>query len=374
MDPEPMPHRALKQQIQAFDGYREVVEHLSTAVVVVDNSLRVAYVNPAAEQLFAMSATSLRGIPLEQFWWESGRNMDGFHQSFRDHHPFTRREALLTLPANPQPALVDYSVTPITDHGAELLLLEVRPLERLVRMSREESLVAAHQATRALVRGVAHEVKNPLGGIRGAAQLLARELNNAQLQEYTEIIISETDRLRNLVDMMLGPRKPMEFRHTNVHQVVERVRSLIQAEVGKDIYIDRDYDPSLPEIWADNDQLIQAIMNIVRNACQALQENRAQRNPRILLRTRAMRQYTIGTVRHRLSCLVEIEDNGPGIPRELEETLFYPMVSGRPHGTGLGLSIAQSIISQHRGSIECDSHPGRTVFKLLLPIDPPEDT
>jgi two-component system nitrogen regulation sensor histidine kinase GlnL len=197
------------------------------------------------------------------------------------------------------------------------------------------------------------------------------------MTEYTDSIIAEVDRLRNLVDQMLGPRKLPKLAVVNIHEILERVRSVLSAETGETatqdhVRIHRDYDPSLPEIWADKDQLIQAILNIVRNAKQALNEFADQANPTITLRTRALRQFTIGHVRHRLLVLVEIEDNGPGVSREMQETMFYPMVSGRASGTGLGLSISQSIISQHHGLVECDSRPGQTIFRLLLPLEQPE--
>lgn len=363
-----------KKPLEPSDNYRRLLENLSTAVVLLNDQLRVLYVNPAAEQLFATSSTHLIGQPIEHFCWENDRSMEDLRSALRELHPYTKREAQLHFPTSSQAATVDYTVTPLPEPGMHtMVLLELRPLDRLMRISREDNLYAANLATRALVRGVAHEVKNPLGGIRGAAQLLSRELSDPQLQEYTEIIISETDRLRNLVDKMLGPRKPMEFQRVNIHQVLERVRVIIHAEVGNSILLERDYDPSLPDIWADTDQLIQAVLNIARNACQALQENRYQHQPRIVIRSRAMRQFTIGSIRHRLTCLVEIEDNGPGVSKDLTETLFYPMVSGRPQGTGLGLSIAQSIIHQHRGLIECASTPGHTLFQIIIPIEPPEE-
>ncbi|HCB40980.1 MAG TPA: PAS domain-containing sensor histidine kinase, partial [Gammaproteobacteria bacterium] len=250
---------------------------------------------------------------------------------------------------------------------------ELRPLDRLMRISREDNLINAHHATRALVRGVAHEVKNPLGGIRGAAQLLARELPDDSLREYTDIIIAEVDRLRNLVDQMLGPRKLPKWAQINIHEILERVRSVLTAETGDPVVIERDYDPSLPEMCGDKDQLIQAILNIVRNAKQALMDDEEQKNPTVILRTRALRQFTIGHTRHRLILLVEIEDNGPGISQEMQETMFYPMISGRASGTGLGLSISQSIINQHHGLVECESSPGKTTFRLLLPLEQPEE-
>lgn len=356
-----------------IDMHKKLLENLTTAVLLLDESLKILYVNPAAEHLFATSAAHLLNSPVHHLFYEEKGDEHELEQSLANLHPFTRRETTLILANSSQPAIVDYTITPLSSPGERHLLVEIRPLDRLLKISREDNIVSAHQATRALIRGVAHEVKNPLGGIRGAAQLLARELHDQNLHDYTDVIISEADRLRNLVDKMLGPRKPPEIANTNVHQILERVRSVIQAESGDSVQFIRDYDPSLPELPADGDQLIQAFLNIVRNARQALTENSEQKSPRITLRTRALRQFTIGNKRHRLTCVVEVEDNGPGISQELQETLFFPMVSGRAHGTGLGLSIAQSILHQHHGLIECDSTLGKTTFRFLLPLERPSD-
>ena len=346
-----------------------LLDNLTTAVLLLDESLRILYINPAAEHLFATSSSHLLKSPVGSLFYEENGDEDELIRSLENQHPFTRRETTLILASSAQPAIVDYTITPLLTPGKKKLLMEIRPLDRLLKISREDNIMSANKATRALIRGVAHEVKNPLGGIRGAAQLLARELNDKNLHEYTDVIIGESDRLRNLVDKMLGPRKLPDIKEVNVHQLLERVRSIITAESGTTVTLTRDYDPSLPELWADGDQLIQAFLNIVRNARQSLSENTDQQNPQITLRTRALRQFTIGNKRHRLTCVVEIEDNGPGISEELQETLFFPMVSGRANGTGLGLSIAQSILHQHRGLIECDSEPGKTTFRLLIPLE-----
>lgn len=352
--------------------------------MLLDERLCVCHANPAAEQLLATSLSHLVGLPMAIFFEQGDWNPADLQDAWVGQHAYTRREARLWPPGSDQILRVDYSVTPLGDIDIQgcnsHLLMEIQPLDRLLRISREGSLLAANQATRALVRGVAHEVKNPLGGIRGAVQLLARELNDPGLAEYIEVILSETDRLRALVDHMLGPRRPPDFQPLNIHQVLERVRLLEQAELGESLVIGRDYDPSLPDLWGDADQLIQALLNILRNAVQSLldpslADGRPDADrPRVLMRSRVLRQLTIGAQCHRLVCLVEVEDNGPGISEEVRETLFYPMVTGRAQGTGLGLPIAQSIIQQHGGLIECDSCPGHTVFKILIPFTPPDPT
>jgi two-component system, NtrC family, nitrogen regulation sensor histidine kinase GlnL len=349
--------------------HKRLLDHLRTAVMLLDGDMMVRYLNPAAEMLLSISAARIMGLRLPDYFFVDPEAGEALRKCVKEGHPFTRREARLHTGPGLE-VTVDYSVSQIHEPGqAPTLLIELQQLDRLLRITREDALLHSHQATRALVRGVAHELKNPLGGIRGAAQLLERALPDPELAEYTRVIIDEADRLRNIADRMLGPRRLPHFAGVNVHECLEHVRQLMLAEHPGKVRVERDYDPSLPEVPADRDQLIQVLLNLVRNAVQALTEA-GQEDARIILRTRALRQFTIGAQRHRLVARIEIEDNGPGVPDALREMLFYPMVSGRASGTGLGLSISQSIISQHRGLIECDSQPGKTVFSLLLPMEP----
>jgi len=348
--------------------HRLLLDNLTTATILLDGELRLEYMNPAAEMLLAVSGQRSHGQFISELFTESPEAMTSLRQAVAEAHPFTKREAQLTsLTGKTQ--TVDYAVTPVITRGQTLLLLEVYPRDRLLRITKEEAQISKQETTKLLVRGLAHEIKNPLGGIRGAAQLLARELPDEALKDYTNVIIEEADRLRNLVDRMLGSNKLPALLKTNVHEVLERVCSLVMAESEGRIALVRDYDPSIPELLIDREQMIQAMLNIVRNAMQALAAQSDRYPGRILLRTRALRQFTIGHTRHRLVCQVEIIDNGPGIPADLQDTMFYPMVSGRPDGTGLGLAITQNIISQHQGLIECDSHPGHTRFSIYLPLD-----
>ncbi len=349
---------------------KRLLDNLSTAVLYVDDALIVRYLNPAAEALLAMSRLRATGAALTDCLVDLGEtDLDTvLRQTLATSHPFTKREAHLRVGL--QEIVADYTVaTLITPGHPPALLIELQQMDRLLRISREEAILANHQATRALIRGVAHEIKNPLGGIRGAAQLLARALPSNELRDYTNIIVEETDRLRNLADRMLGPRKLPELQRVNIHECLERVRSLLLVEAEGRVTLRRDYDPSLPELTADPDQLIQAILNISGNALQALMENPDQQQPTIIMRTRPLRQFTIGAVRHRLVARIDIIDNGPGIPETLLESIFYPMVSGRANGTGLGLSIAQDIVHQYHGLIECESKPGQTTFSILLPLE-----
>lgn len=352
-----------------------LLENLFTAVVLLDGNLCVEYANQAAEQLFATSVAHLVGQPIVSFFEASDPASADLHSALRDQHTCIRRAARLRFHGNGDASTVDYIVTPLAagDGRPRQLLMELQPLDRQMRMHREDSLFTASQASRALVRGMAHEIKNPLAGIRGAAQLLGQSLDGSALSEFTTVIINETDRLGSLVDQMLGPHELPDPGSVNIHRVLERVRVIVQAEAGDALALERDYDPSLPEVWADSDQLVQVVLNIVRNAAQALLEAPAggpDERPRIILRSRVLRQFTIGAQRHRLVCLIEVEDNGPGIREDLSATLFYPMVTGRASGTGLGLPIAQAIVQRHGGLIECDSQPRHTVFRIMIPFRP----
>ncbi|WP_291829610.1 nitrogen regulation protein NR(II) [Marinobacter sp.] len=352
-------------------GYKSILDSLTTAVLVLGNDLTIRYLNPAAESLFETSLTRSQGVLLNDMLIDSEDALKTLYAAAGNGQSYTRREAEFALLSGSR-LTVDYSVTPISQPPAELLI-EIQPRDRLIRISREEDIISQQETTRILVRGMAHEIKNPLGGIRGAAQLLDRELSTEDQREYTRVIIDEADRLRSLVDRMLGPNKAPKIATTNIHEILERVRTLVEAESRGRVRLRRDYDPSIPEFPGDKEQLIQAFLNIARNAMEAAFENESSQSsgvtPTITFRTRALRQFTIGHRRHRLACRVDIIDNGPGIPADLLQNIFYPMISGRASGTGLGLSITQSIIGQHRGLVECDSEPGRTDFIIFLPLE-----
>lgn len=343
---------------------RQVLDNVSTAILVFTEKLDLEYMNPSAEMLFAASARKVREGGIAELMRESREFEIYLYRAIESGQSYTEHEFALTLPEGKQ-ITVDCTVTAMMEGpNAPYAIVELQHVDRHIRLSREESLLAQNLATRALIRGVAHEVKNPLGGLRGAAQLLERELPDEQLKEYTSIIIGEADRLQVLADNMLGPNNLPDMKHTNIHEVLERVRSVTLADVPEGIVIKRDYDPSIPEFEADKDQLIQAVLNIVGNAVQAM-----QRNGEITLRTRVDRQYTIGNIRHRHVLRLDIIDNGPGIPDELMPKIFYPMVTNRAEGTGLGLSISQSIINRHGGIIECKSRQGKTKFTIRIPLE-----
>jgi two-component system, NtrC family, nitrogen regulation sensor histidine kinase GlnL len=348
-----------------------ILDNLTTAVLTLDHELRLITINPAGEVLFAVSAKKIVGHPLTDLVHRADALLQALAEVLAARQPLTARGVSMELFGG-RPLTIDCAITPLFDAPADsaaggrapTLLVELNQVDRLLRLAREESLLDQQAANRAVLRGLAHEIKNPLGGLRGAAQLLERELPDPALQEYTRIIVHEADRLQNLVDRMMGPYRPPQKRAINLHAVLEHVRRLILAELPDGLVIERDYDPSLPDIHADAEQLTQAALNIARNSVQAINGRGA-----ILLRTRIERGFTLGQRRHRLVLRAEIEDNGPGVPPELMEHIFYPMVTGRADGTGLGLSISQDIITKHGGLIECTSRPGHTVFTIFLPLE-----
>jgi two-component system nitrogen regulation sensor histidine kinase GlnL len=351
---------------------------MSTAVLLLDEQLQLSHINAAAEDLLSLSASRHLNQTFTDLLPDAEEMQRILSDTLSSSQPHTQREALLKIQRGSElvKTTVDYTVTPIFDIPGSVLVVEIQPIDRLLRINRDASLFSAQESSNALLKGLAHEVKNPLGGLRGAAQLLEQELETPELKEYTRIIIDEADRLRNLVDRMLGPAPPKVFAPVNIHEVIERVRQLIVAECGDEITISRDYDPSIPDILGDEGGLIQAILNITRNAVQALKETGHDHlykteGRRIKIVTRILRHFTIGRQHHKLICSIEITDNGPGIPEDIRQQIFVPMVSGHAENTGLGLAISQSIINQHHGLIGCNSEAGETCFSIYLPLESP---
>ena len=344
-----------------------IPENQTTGLLWLDEHLRLQYFNPAAGTLLGLDSRRCLGAKLADCLPHAPALVAIVIRAHRSGEILTQRELRLTLgPTQAQRQLtVDCTATPVTEHdGANELLVELVSLDRHLRISREQALTSRSDANRALARSLAHEIKNPLGGVRGAAQLLARRLTDDKLLEYTRIIVAETDRLAALVDTMLGPLQPTQRKSVNVHEVVEHVARLTEAAGSAHLEIARDYDPSLPELKLDRDQIIQALLNLAKNAREAL-----GKRGRITFRTRALRQFTLNGERHRLVACVDVTDNGPGIAMPLQPWLFSPLVSDKPTGAGLGLAIAQELVNRHGGLIECSSQPGNTVFSILLPMD-----
>jgi len=340
---------------------------LPTAVVLVDAQLSVQYLNPAAENLFEMSSKSVSGQPLEKLVHNLAVIERAVSYARTNNCSYTEHD--LELGINGRAHLyLSCTVTPVDlpddRETGDLLLLEFRHVERQLRIAREARILEQSAANRELIRNLAHEIKNPLGGIRGAAQLLDRELDRPDLHEYTRVIMNEADRLRSLMERLLTPHRLPRPASLSIHEVLDRVRSVILAEYPEGITIERDYDVSLPTLVGDKEQLIQAVLNIARNAAQALQGH-----GEIRLKTRIVRQITLARRRYRHAIAVDICDNGPGIPEELQERIFHPLVSGRPGGSGVGLTLAQAYVTAHHGMIYFESVPGATIFTILLPIE-----
>jgi two-component system, NtrC family, nitrogen regulation sensor histidine kinase GlnL len=335
---------------------------LATAVMLVDDDLNVMYANPAAENLFEHGARHLQGRTVSELFSGAGRLLTAIEYARANGCSYTEHDLELAIGAH-APLHLTCCATPVEQDKDHALLLEFRPIDQRLKLDREERLLNQSMANRELIRNLAHEIKNPLGGIRGAAQLLQRELPRPQLAEYTQVIINEADRLQSLMDRLLTPHRLPQPRAFSVHEALERVKGVILAETPEGLAIERDYDVSLPPIVADMEQIIQALLNIARNAVQAMHGRGT-----LLLRTRVARQVIIARHRYRHAARIDIVDNGPGIPEAIRDKLFYPLVSGRDGGTGLGLSIAQTYINQHRGTIEFESRPGRTCFTIHLPV------
>jgi len=339
---------------------QDIIDNLTTAIIVMDNTLRVNKINSAAEVLFGMSQRQVYLITIHTLLLRESPLIASLERVKETGQDLIEREIKLYLPSQGE-IVVDCSIKAVNTALSEpYIILELAQLDFQQRMSRDESLNTQQQ----VLRGLAHEIKNPLGGLRGAAQLLERQLDSDELKEYTAIIISEADRLQNLMTKMLGSHHKPEYSNINIHQVLQRVRQLISSEVDSRLTIIGDYDPSIPDLYLDFDQLVQVFLNIVLNAVQALHGA-----GRIILRTRIQRNITIEQKSYRLGVCIEIEDNGPGIPENLQESLFFPLVTDRAEGTGLGLYLVQNLIHRNKGMISCASLGGRTIFSVVFPLD-----
>jgi len=344
-----------------------LLDTMSTAIIFIDNQLNILHMNSSAELMLGASREMTLGknifiaLPCCE-----GISMQ-IHKALESQRIYSARDLEIRLNRQHKITL-DSVITPVFDDElvTKHTIIELTQVDRRLRISREDHLVSQSEGTRDLLRGVAHEIKNPLGGIRGAAQLLSGELPDASLREYTDVITHEVDRLQNLVDRMLGPRQLPKIEPVNIHEVLENIHKLIAAEANDNVKIICDYDPSLPDLQADKDMLQQALLNLASNALQAVQD---LDTAEITLRTRPERQFTISHTRHRLLLKIEIIDTGPGIPDDMQETIFLPMVTTKPEGTGLGLSIAQSLIQHHGGLIEADVCDGKTCFIVYLPLE-----
>jgi len=347
----------------------QVIESLATAVLTFDDRLRLQWMNPAAEELFAIGLRQGQERTFADLFPGRTNLVQRAREVLGQPRVISEREVWLQRPGNDD-HLVDVTLSPLPLDGGERLglLAEVTLSDRRSRIAQEGRRLEEQRALRRVIRGLAHEVKNPLGGLRGAAQLLASHLSDPGLAEYTDVIEHEVDRLLKLLDQLQGPRPSRERTPVNIHEVLERVRRLVAAEAPEGVTIATDYDPSLPELVADFDQLVQVFLNLASNAVHAVAD---RKEGRVVLRTRVERNYTIEGHQHPLALRVEVTDNGPGIPEAEQSQIFYPLVTSRAEGRGLGLSIAQDLVTAHGGVINLKSRPGNTVFQVTLPLEPP---
>lgn len=332
---------------------------------MLGDGLNVRAMNPAAEYLLGFSEQRAVGRPLLELFEHDGTLTAVLEQALANGVTFAYETRLPAKDEHQEDRRIECRVAPLEPRSGEpaVVIVEMTDVTRRARINRENALMVQHGAGRQMVRQLAHEIKNPLGGLRGAAQLLGKELTSDELREYTDVIISEADRLAALVDTLLGPGGPPSKSAVNIHELIEYVLRLVEPELTDDTDLRRDYDPGLPNLSLDRDQIVQALLNLVRNALTAIN---GQGN--IIVRTRADLNFTIGDRRHPVIATIEIEDDGPGIPQELQDTVFYPLVTSRPDGTGLGLPAAQELLSRHGGLIEFDSRPGRTIFYVRIPL------
>lgn len=348
-----------------------ILDGLSTSVLIVDQAQALLYLNVAAETLFGVSRNQVRGRALAELLIDATALSSVIDRALEAWRPISRRELALRPIYGDTELIVDCNVSPYEEAGtAAAALIEITDGTQHQRITRENALLTQIGGSRAMIRQLAHEIKNPLGGLRGAAQLLERQLADAAMREYTSVIISEADRLATLVDTLLGPGHHPRKESVNIHELLQHVGHLLAADAPPNVSVERDYDPSLPPLLLDRHQIIQAMLNLGRNAMQAITQNRS--GGKITLRTRVLTNENIGTHRYRLVACVQFEDDGPGVPEHLRDTLFYPLVTGRPDGTGLGLAVAQDLVSRHDGLIEFESRPGRTTFTILLPFHAPD--
>lgn len=341
-----------------------LLDSMATAVLALDERMRIMYMNGAAEQLLGISARKALCQQLPRMLTIPDTLFAHLRDALNSGQPFTERH-ITVEPHGQDPQLVDISLSPFrASDNTTALALEINTIDRPLRIARDEAMVAQQEHASSLLRGLAHEIKNPLGGLRGAAQLLDKQLPDIELSEYTAIIIREADRLQSLIDRMLGPTSRPLRTPINLHEVFEHVRKIIMASAPDGVRTRIDYDPSIPECLNDRDRLVQVILNIAGNAVQAVGEAGT-----IVFSSRVLSNFTIAGKRHPLVANLSIHDNGPGVPEHLIDQIFYPMVTGFDKGTGLGLSIAQSMMNQLGGMIECQSHPGNTKFTILIPLE-----
>ena len=354
--------------ICSVDKFKKTfLSELNTGIIILDRSLKVVSINPSALSFLNTSEMLSIGNKIDQVFYEEPDNLKNFEGSLKEHRGFTKTDALLHLKKGKK-VLCNYSIHPISEGSQDGLLIEITNKEASSELIERYRMQSNQQISQDFVRGMAHEIKNPLSGIRGSAQLLSNKLKNVQQKEYTDIIIKQTDRLTALVDSILGPNQKPDFKWQNIHYPIENVLSLIEKEsTYKKFKILKDFDPSIPELFIDSYLIENSILNLVKNARDALIESDTA-SPKIEIITRISHGEIIEKNRTATTCKISVVDNGPGISEDIKDSIFFPMITGKDKGTGLGLSITQGIISQHKGNIHFDSKPNKTEFFINIPI------
>ena len=354
--------------ICSVDTFKKTfLSELNTGIIILDRSLKVVYINPSALSFLDTSEMLSIGSKIDQVFYEEPDNLKSFEGSLKEHRGFTKTDALLHLKKGKK-VLCNYSIHPISEGSQDALLIEITNKEASSELIERFRMKSNQQISQDFVRGMAHEIKNPLSGIRGSAQLLSNKLKNIQEKEYTDIIIKQTDRLTALVDSILGPNQKPDFKWQNIHYPIENVMGLIEKESSyKKIKISKDFDPSIPELFIDSYLIENSILNLVKNARDALIESDTA-SPKIEIITRISHGEIIEKNKAATTCKISVVDNGPGISEEIKDSIFFPMITGKEKGTGLGLSITQGIISQHKGNIHFNSKPNKTEFFINIPI------
>lgn len=364
-----MPHnKDSHDAIPPNNLHHHILDNLKTAILLIEPNLTVSYINPTTESLLTISDQHIHKKAITTLFHEEEDTVVKLLDAINNHETYTKHETILTLHSNEE-ITVDYAITPITDTHHTSLIIELQPLNRLLHISQEENLLTSQQNNKTLLHDITHEIKNPLNDLRGTTQLLTRELDDPRLHDYTNIIIEETNHLRNLMDNMLSPNKIPDQKPTNIHEVLERVQQLIEVESSNNMRIIRNYNPNIPDITNDQKQLIQAMLNIIRNALQALNQSPPKHEtPNITLHTHTLRQFTIRSHHHHLIYHVDIINNKPNIPPNITQSIFLPMINNHANNSELKLSISQSILNHHQDLIKCHNEPNQTKFSLFIPI------
>ena len=337
----------------------DVLDNLRTAILIFDANFNYVYTNTSAIDLLGSSST-LKEITLLKC---ENVSLTTYLKKVREDSRSVMLRDLKFKNFDRLEKIVDRNISSYNSQNSQYILMELNETGRLYNISIDQNLIDQQKATREMVKGLSHEIKNPLGGIMGAAQLLDKTLKDESQAKFTKIIRKESERLLKLINAMASPMPSSNKENINIHEITEHVLELFKYdEENTHVSFVKDYDPSIPQLSLDRHQIIQSLINIIRNAIQAISKDGT-----ITIRTRPIFKHTIGDIKHDLVVKIDVIDNGIGIPEDKLKEIFYPMVTTKNDGMGLGLTIAQSIIIQNNGVIECKSKNKETIFSIILP-------